>query len=80
MEWNVALGISADKNAIANSLYKAESFINLFTVLAKGFVLKGWVADMVSRLGAGFGGGTLVVNFIHRFAKSHSAALVGLSD
>ncbi|KAG9305670.1 hypothetical protein G9A89_022592 [Geosiphon pyriformis] len=53
----------------------AGSSINLFTALAKGFVLKGWVVDMVSHLGAGFGGSTLVVNFIHHFAESHRSAI-----
>ncbi|KAG9291372.1 hypothetical protein G9A89_003476 [Geosiphon pyriformis] len=63
MEWNVVLGIFADRNTIANSLHKAGSSINLFTVLVKDFVLKDWVADMVSHLGAGFGRSTLIVNF-----------------
>ncbi|KAG9301447.1 hypothetical protein G9A89_018119 [Geosiphon pyriformis] len=41
MEWNVVLRISTNGNMIANLLHKARSSINLFTVLAKGFVLKG---------------------------------------
>ncbi|KAG9290548.1 hypothetical protein G9A89_020918 [Geosiphon pyriformis] len=75
MEWNMVLGIFANENAIANLLLEAGFFIDLFTVLIKGFVLKDWVADTVSCLGAGFGGGILVVNFIHHFAKSHKSAI-----
>ncbi|KAG9290241.1 hypothetical protein G9A89_022217 [Geosiphon pyriformis] len=72
MEWNVALKISANGNAIAKLLHKTESSINLFIVLAKGFVLKNWVADMISCLGAGFGEDTLVVDFVCCFAKNGS--------
>ncbi|KAG9283981.1 hypothetical protein G9A89_005488 [Geosiphon pyriformis] len=75
MEWNVVLGISADKNVIAKSLHETGFSINLFTALAKGFVLKDWVADTVSCLGAGFGRGMLVVDFIHCFAESYRSAI-----
>ncbi|KAG9286753.1 hypothetical protein G9A89_012303 [Geosiphon pyriformis] len=72
---NTLLEVSADGNMIADSLYKAGSFIDLYTVLAKGFVLKSWVADTVDYLGADFGESVLVVNFVCHFAKSHRSAI-----
>ncbi|KAG9297096.1 hypothetical protein G9A89_019377 [Geosiphon pyriformis] len=40
LKWNVLLGVSADGNAVADSLYETASSVNLFIVLAKDFVLK----------------------------------------
>ncbi|KAG9284669.1 hypothetical protein G9A89_003629 [Geosiphon pyriformis] len=45
LEWNVLLNTFANENAVVNSLNEAVSFMDLYTVLAKGFVLKSWVVD-----------------------------------
>ncbi|KAG9290937.1 hypothetical protein G9A89_011087 [Geosiphon pyriformis] len=75
LEWNVLLGTFANENAVAKLLNKAASSIDLFTTLAKSFVLKNWVVDMLDCLGADFDRGALVVNFIHYFAKSHRSVI-----
>ncbi|KAG9287587.1 hypothetical protein G9A89_019648 [Geosiphon pyriformis] len=52
LEWNVLLGTSTNGNAIADLLNKTASSIDLFTALAKSFVLKSWMVDIVGHLGA----------------------------
>ncbi|KAG9304762.1 hypothetical protein G9A89_003936 [Geosiphon pyriformis] len=56
---NALLDASANKNAITSSLSETTFFIDLFTALAKSFVLKSWVVNMVDHLGADFGEGVL---------------------
>ncbi|KAG9303064.1 hypothetical protein G9A89_000096 [Geosiphon pyriformis] len=69
------LGTSADGNMITNLLNKTAFSIDLFTVLAKSFVLKSWVVDTLGHLGVDFGRGALVVNFIYCFAESYRSAI-----
>ncbi|KAG9298925.1 hypothetical protein G9A89_015947 [Geosiphon pyriformis] len=75
LEWNVLLGTSANGNTVTNLLNKAAASMDLFIVLAKDFVLKNWVVDMLDYLGAKSGKGALVVDFIYCFAKSHRSAV-----
>ncbi|KAG9295163.1 hypothetical protein G9A89_006144 [Geosiphon pyriformis] len=72
---NVLLGTSVNRNAVTNSLNKAATFIDLFTALAKGFVLKSWVVNMLGHLGVDSNGNALVVDFVCHFAKSHRSAV-----
>ncbi|KAG9305867.1 hypothetical protein G9A89_016519 [Geosiphon pyriformis] len=74
LEWDVLLSTFFNGNAIAISLNEAASSINLYTVLAKSFVLKSWMVNTVGQLGADSDGGTLVVNFICHFAENHRFA------
>ncbi|KAG9304928.1 hypothetical protein G9A89_003096 [Geosiphon pyriformis] len=75
LEWDVLLGASANGNAIAGSLNETASSMDLYIVLAKGFVLKSWVVNMVGWLGADSDEGTLVVNFICCFTKNYRSAI-----
>ncbi|KAG9304728.1 hypothetical protein G9A89_003902 [Geosiphon pyriformis] len=72
---NILLNTSANGNAVTNLLIEAASFMDLFTALAKGFVLKSWMVDTLGHLGAESGEGVLVVNFICYFAERHRSAI-----
>ncbi|KAG9299499.1 hypothetical protein G9A89_020670 [Geosiphon pyriformis] len=69
------LGTFANGNVVADLLNEAASFIDLFTALAKNFVLKNWVVDMLGCLDADSGRGALVVNFVCYFAKRHRSVI-----
>ncbi|KAG9304494.1 hypothetical protein G9A89_020058 [Geosiphon pyriformis] len=75
LEWNVLLGASANENVVAKLLNEAASSIDLFTVLAKSFVLKSWIVNTLGCLNADSDGGVLVVNFVCHFAESHRSAV-----
>ncbi|KAG9306459.1 hypothetical protein G9A89_003569 [Geosiphon pyriformis] len=57
--------------AVTHSLHNVELSDSLYIVLAKGFVLKKWVANTVHLLGFKFDGGLLVINLVCEFVEGH---------
>ncbi|KAG9296155.1 hypothetical protein G9A89_014747 [Geosiphon pyriformis] len=75
LEWNELLGTFVNKNAVANLLLETASSIDLFTALAKSFVLKSWMVDTLGHLNADSSEGALIVNFIYHFAENYRSAI-----
>ncbi|KAG9294919.1 hypothetical protein G9A89_003259 [Geosiphon pyriformis] len=71
LEWDVLLKALAVKNMVVQSLSKAVSFIDLYIILAKRFVLKDWVTNMACCLGAGSDSNVMIVKLVHCFAEKH---------
>ncbi|KAG9287666.1 hypothetical protein G9A89_004013 [Geosiphon pyriformis] len=56
-------------------LQKAELSDSLYMSLAKGFVLKNWVADMSYLLGGGSNSKSLVIGLVYDFTKGYRSAM-----
>ncbi|KAG9300972.1 hypothetical protein G9A89_005030 [Geosiphon pyriformis] len=69
--WTNLPGIGDFNCAVIYSLHDAELSDGLYMALAKGFVLKEWVANIAYLLGPGSDGDLLVINLVCEFAEGH---------
>ncbi|KAG9297025.1 hypothetical protein G9A89_008611 [Geosiphon pyriformis] len=75
LDWADLLGVCADDSVVFCSLGMVAVSVELYTALAKGFVLKSWINDMCCWLGADFDGGALVVRFVQHFIENHHSSI-----
>ncbi|KAG9298251.1 hypothetical protein G9A89_002739 [Geosiphon pyriformis] len=73
--WIGLLGASAAGCEVIRSLREAGSSDRLYMSLAKGFVMKEWVAETTCLLGVESDGGVLVVELVRGFAEVHRSAM-----
>ncbi|KAG9304517.1 hypothetical protein G9A89_020081 [Geosiphon pyriformis] len=71
----VSSGASAGDDVVVWFLCEAKFSSGLYITLAKSFVLKSWVVDVVGRLTTGLDGSTLVVNLVRDIVASHRFAI-----
>ncbi|KAG9296577.1 hypothetical protein G9A89_015169 [Geosiphon pyriformis] len=74
--WNKVKGHSGVVgNKHADFFADTATKSNLYMTLAKGFMLKEWMADTVHLLGPGSDGGLLVINLVCEFAEGHQSSI-----
>ncbi|KAG9304168.1 hypothetical protein G9A89_019730 [Geosiphon pyriformis] len=64
-----------DSNHTFSYIYDAGAKNHLYMSLAKDFVLKDWIDDMVCLLGGGSNDKSLVISLVQSFAKSHRSTI-----
>ncbi|KAG9300023.1 hypothetical protein G9A89_009751 [Geosiphon pyriformis] len=72
IKWYKMAGDFTLGSGVMQSLSKAKSSDGLYMLLAKGFVLKSWVSDVILCLGLTFGD-SLIVRLVRNIAKSHKS-------